>query len=165
MIDINDIVMYSTSGACRVTEICEKVFDKKSVRYFVLVPLNDEKSTIYCPVEHEEKLKKPISRETAEELIENISKLDCPWVSNDFQRHEEYLKMIKNDNREDTLRVAVAISKNREERLKNGKKVLLSDERMFKEAIGNFAGEAAIALGISAQEAEELIKEKISKNL
>ena len=75
MYQIDDIVVYESSGVCRVRDIQELTFSEAAgaKRYYVLTPLFSSGDVIYTPVDSTKTVLRPvISREEALETIHSM---------------------------------------------------------------------------------------------
>ena len=72
MYQIDDLIMYGSTGVCRVSDITEQVFNDDDKIYYVLEPLY-QSGVIYAPVDNEKVFMRPvISEEEAKRLIDDI---------------------------------------------------------------------------------------------
>lgn len=44
--------MYGNSGVCQIIDIRPEKFGEKEILYYILKPADNDKSTIYCPVDN-----------------------------------------------------------------------------------------------------------------
>ena len=51
MLSIHDAILYGNYGVCRIVDIRRENFCKQNTLYYVLTPIDDPHSIIYCPVE------------------------------------------------------------------------------------------------------------------
>ena len=79
MYNVGDIVIYTLYGICTITEETERVFNGVNAKYFVLVPLSDQKTRITIPAENPiilSRLHTLLSIEEAKDIIERIPFLE-----------------------------------------------------------------------------------------
>lgn len=50
MLSIHDAILYGNYGVCQIVDIRQENFCQKGTLYYVLSPIDDPHSTIYCPV-------------------------------------------------------------------------------------------------------------------
>jgi len=157
MYKINDVVMHKNSGVCEITDITLKIFIDKEIDYYVLKPLYNDKSVIYCPVSNEDKLRTIISKEKINEILNKLKDDKIKFIENKNLRADEYNKIIKEGNQEKLISLIRAVRFMKDERLKNGKKLNLADERAMKEAEKLINQEFGYALNICPEQVEAYI--------
>lgn len=164
MFQVNDTVMYGSSGVCRISEISAKKFGNKEVLYYVLKPVYDENSTIYCPVDSPKlKIRKLLSVDEIYRLIQEMPDSQTEWVNNEQQRKEKFNKILKEGDHRELIRLIRALYFNREEKRRTGKKFYLSDERIMKEAETMLHEEFAHVLKIELEEVVPFITGELQK--
>ena len=90
--------MYGSSGVCRISEICAKQVGGSGVLYYVLKPVYDENSTIYCPVDSPKlKIRQLLSVNEIYRLIQEMPDAQTEWIDNEQQRKEKFSKISKLD--------------------------------------------------------------------
>lgn len=164
MFQVNDTVMYGSSGVCKISEICAKKFGSNEVLYYVLKPLYDENSTIYCPVDSPKlKIRELLSVNEIYQLIQEMPDAQTAWIDNEQKRKEKFSKIIKEGDHRELIRLIRALYFNREEKHRSGKKFYLSDERMMKEAETILHEEFAHVLNIQIEDVVPFIMGELQK--
>ena len=165
MFNINDLVVYGTSGICKITDIVDNApyLPKGIEKYYVLQQLSIENSVIYVPVESNKiPMRKILTESQARNLLDTLPNIQCLKIENDKHRELEYKNIIKTT---DCIKLA-GMMKMLYERNKNksdsGKKVNDTDNKYFKIARQKLFSEIAISLGKSEDEIESYIKKKLS---
>ena len=106
MIEQGDMVIYRNRGMYRVERIGKLDFggvDKKK-EYFTLSSMENPKETAYVPVEGTT-IRKPISQEQAQGLIDTVDDIETIWVQNERLREQEYKKCVASGNCRDWIRI------------------------------------------------------------
>lgn len=170
MFKVNDTVLYSTQGVCKITEIMEKKIYGKKYEYFVLKPIFDEKSTIFVPLNNEgllSKMKRVITPEEIHKLLSDASNADVEWIENNQERQGKYKTILSQGTRADVIRLIKVLHLHQTDLVSKGKKLHANDERVLKFAEKLLYDEFALALNIKQDEVlpyilNEMDSQKIS---
>ena len=158
MYKINEYVIYGMQGACRIQDITEVDFGEKGKLYYKLVPENDKGSEIYDSVENgEKKMRKPLSKDEAVQMISEIPKVKGRWISDDRERERTYKEAIFNGNYGEMMELLAGLFEKRKARIKQGKRQTELDDRISRTTKRVFLGELAIALDTDAEQLEKEI--------
>jgi CarD family transcriptional regulator len=150
---VNDTVMYGNSGVCKIMDIRPEKFGRDTVTYYVLKPVYDRSSTIYCPVgSGKMKMRKLLSIDEIYELIKIMPDMETEWVENEQLRKEKFNEIVRQGNHEELIRLIKTLHFKRQERLEAGKKFYIADEKIMKEAEKILHGEFAHVLNIQPEE-------------
>ena len=157
----DDIVIYGSSGLCKVLGITEKEFGETSFKYYELIPVYDNKSALYVPVTNQSlvnKMHKILSSNDIKEVIKTIYNEDYIWIEDETERKEYYKKVIEIGDRYELVKAikAVYYHSKKQEELK--KKVHICDERFLKDAQKMLFDEIAYVLEIERNQVLEYIK-------
>lgn len=164
MFEVGEKVMYSVNGVCEITDITEKVFGKTKIKYYVLKPVYNDKSTLFVPVENENlvsKMKKLWSSDKLDKVLDEISHKEVSWNSNDVARKEEFRNTISYGNVEDILVLLKLIWQQRCAQISKGRRLHISDEMYLRDAERMIKEEIATVIGISQDEVIPYIQDKI----
>lgn len=132
--------------------------------YYILKPVYAESSTVYIPVDnHKVAIRVALTKAETNELIAKIPSLELVWVENDKQRELTYKECLKQNSREDYIRIIKTLYLRKQDRLAKGQKIIGLDERYLKQAEDLLYGELAVALGIEKQGVQAYITEEIEK--
>ena len=160
MFEKGQYISYGKHGVCVVEDITHidmPGIDKDKL-YYVLSKVYKKGNKIYTTVDNEKvAMREILSEHEAMELIDEMPSIELYKAENDKARGEKYkLAMAKGDCRE-WVRVIKSLYHRKQECLANGKKVAVTDERIYKEAEEQLYGELAISLGISKDSVEDFI--------
>lgn len=161
----NDIVIYSSYGLCKITEISKQNFGGVSENYYTLSPVYDEKSTLFVPANNKnlvEKMKPVMSKSEIYGLIESISAEDNVWIDDENKRKEKYKEILSGGNRTEIIKMIRSVYQMKVKRQSEGKKLHVADERFFKDAERLINEEFAYVLDIERGKVVEFITEKIA---
>ena len=79
------------------------------------------------------------------------------WIIDDNERKEHYRTILSSGNRLEILNMIRELYIHKQEQLKNGKKMHLSDEQLMKEAERLLYSEFSLVLNIRADEVPKFI--------
>ncbi len=166
MFSVNDTVMYGkygNSGICKIVDIRKEKFGKEEMLYYILKPVYDDKSMIYCPVDSEKlKIRKLLTIDEVRELIKAMPDAETEWIENDQQRKESFNNILKNGTHLQLIKLIKTLHFKREEKENEGKRFHASDERIMKEAETIVYSEFAHVLKIKQNEVVPFIVGKIN---
>ena len=97
MFEVNDYVIYGTSGVCVVTEITASPFDKKDTRtYYKLIPADKPAGGfIYTPVDNERvAMRRLLKLADANALLDAIQSLPSLEIPIEKHRKETYKQAL-----------------------------------------------------------------------
>ena len=90
--------MCGAKGVCQIRDITHidmSGADKEKL-YYVLAPVGDKNGTIYVPTDSEKIImRRTISKEEAERLIDELPQIELLWVPDDKQREETYKEALR----------------------------------------------------------------------
>lgn len=164
MFQINDTVMYSMHGVCKIEDITTKEFMGSQKEYYVLKPISDLTTTLYIPTHNEKllaKMRKILSKEEVYHLIETMPQKEMIWFKNENERKEQYKQVIAKGNHSELIGMIKAIYMQKQKRESEGKYLYISDERFFKEAERILYEEFQYVLNIKKEDLLPLIFSKI----
>lgn len=151
-----DLVVYSTRGICRVTQITSKTFDRERRDYFVLTPVFDEKSTYFIPVDYDPErvhIKPALTKTEAQQLIafaETAAPLE--WISSPNLRKQTYEHIYKAMPREEKIRLIKTLKAHEQHQKEIGKQLYASDARILSGCETLIGNELAYILGKTPDE-------------
>lgn len=137
MFKVNDTVLYSSYGVCKITEIAKRDLNGIKKEYYTLKPVYDKKSTVFVPVDNERlvsKIHKVLSVDEIYELIYSMPEEDTIWIDDESERKEYYSRVLQTGDRRELIQMIKSLYKNRQELASNKKKQHISDERFFRDA-------------------------------
>lgn len=167
MYQVNDYIVYGNVSVCKVIDICTPKINgiKEDMKYYMLQPIYQQGSTIYTPVNNDKVvMRKIISKEEAEQLIDTIPSIEIiKNVINDRLLVEEYNKAIRTNDDKEWIKVIKTLYIKSMERKNQGKKPekIVEDYLKFTEDL--LHGELAISLGMTKEQVESYIIERIEK--
>ena len=166
MYDIGSLIVYGSTGVCRVKDITTPDFSEDRNRlYYVLDPLYQD-GLIYTPVDTGVFMRPVISKEEAQRLIELIPTMTTQaYHERSVQRlAEHYKEAISTHDCADLIELAMSIYSKKLSAEMSGKKFGQVDERFLRRAETLLFGEMAAALDIPADQVQSYIAQKVENS-
>ncbi len=166
MFEKNQLIMCGGHGVCRVVNVTGNPIDRldKVRKFYVLEPVFEKASTVYMPVDNDKVIMRRImSKGEAEELIDNISQIETVWIKEEKTREQMYKEAIRTYDCESLVRIIKTLYQRKQSRIKEGKKVLSSDEQYLRKAEALLYSEMSLALDIPKEEVEGYISDAVKK--
>ncbi|MBQ1311339.1 MAG: CarD family transcriptional regulator [Blautia sp.] len=164
MFETGDYVIYNNAGICRVqgTTTMDLPGVPKDRLYYILEPNGKKEGKIYTPVDGMKKvLRRMMTKEEAQKLIEEIPAIEVLEIENDKLREEKYKECLKSCSSRELVRIIKTIYLRRTRRLRSGKKATAVDERYMKLAEENLYAELSMLLGIPKEGMVSYITQKV----
>lgn len=160
---IGDVVIYGAEGLCDVVDITEKQFGKEKIQYYVLNKVGKTDSLTYVPANNERSLSKMRPVLTKEEIYEVFRDENhkMEWIEKDRDRQNTFKNIILFGNTKDLISLIITLYYHQEEQLARGKKLHLSDERIFRDAEKIINEEIAYVCDIPKESVHQFIVETI----
>lgn len=155
MLELNSVLIYGSSGICKVTDIRKEKLGKEIREYYILQPLGDNKSVVYVPTDNEglqNKMRKIISTEEIKSLIKNMPENETIWIDDDRKRNEAYKSILESGDHVGVIKVIKTLFFRRKELTAVGKKLRTTDEAIMQRAEKMLYEEFALVLNISRDE-------------
>lgn len=159
-----DVVSYGTTGVCKIEGECENKVKGELKKYLVLKPVYQKNSTVYVPLDNEEltsRLKRLLTYDEINEIIEKMPSDDNDWILNDNERIEFFRETLKGGDREKLVRMVRMLYLHRNTQNEIGRKLHASDDHFLKDAEKLVFDEFALVLGIEPDEVVDFINKKI----
>ncbi len=161
MYKAGDHVVYKNNGICVIEDIRKEKFGPQEKQdYYVLKLLYTEDALIYVPVEKEEKegrMREPVSKQRAEEIIEEYKNAVEFWVYDDKLRASKFRDVLDGADMTELALLVKSLSKKSAELLGAGKRLRVSDDAVLRKAEANFFGELAYALDASITDVKQIL--------
>ena len=155
MIEQGDMVVYRNRGIYRVERIGKLDFsgiDKKK-DYFTLQSMDNPRETVYVPAA-DEKVRKPVTKEQAMELISETEEEEAFWVPNERMREQNYKQCMASGSCREWIRILKTLYG----RAKRKGTITTVDRKYLEMAEKALYSEFSYVLGISEKELRESVK-------
>lgn len=166
MFSPGQFVIYGSTGVCKIEDIRKESFAGQSRSYYILKPAYSNNSTIYAPVGNSEsKMKKTISRQEIDSLIELLASCDSNWVEDDNERKEKYTAIVRSGDHNSLVVMLKTLYLKRQEKIRIGRKFHSADEKIMKEGEKILFEEFALALDLAPGDIPDYIKSRVNEAL
>ncbi len=166
MFAVNDYIVYGNHGVCKVENIGTvslAMVDKDKV-YYTLRPVYKNEAVVYAPVENPKSvIRAVLTKEDADKLIEEIPSLESVWIGNEKERELQYKAALRSCDCRELIRIIKTLYHRKMDRIRDGKKVTVVDERYFRLAEDQLYGELAFAMDMERSQVGEYLNTRISK--
>lgn len=159
-----DLVVCGSKGVCiveEITKLCMPGVDKDR-DYYVLKPVYNDAATVYLPVDSgEDSMRRTLSREEANSLLEAIKDIQPLNVSNDKLLEQEYRGCLRTNMCEEWVKVLKTTYIRKQNRMKMGRKMTAVDAKYSRIAGDSLFGELAIVLDMPKEKVADYISIQI----
>lgn len=162
MFCVDEYVVYGSEGVCRVESIGRLNISglDPEKEYYTLMPVN-RSGRIYTPTDSSIIMRRVISRENAEGLLQRIknisSALDVPKDSKEAMSY--YKSLVRTYECENLIKIIKYVSEKQRKFVPIKKNLPAVDFKFLKTAQDMLYGELSFALGVSVRD----IKENVEK--
>lgn len=160
MFKVGEVVLYSTSGVCKVSELTEKSFGSFSAEYYVLTPLMQKASTVFVPTQNDKLTKKmhPIlSKNDYEKVFSFVKENGFARTQTENERQQKFLEVIESGSREDLICMILDLREIEKEQTENSKRLHISDERLLNSLEEILFDELCFVFEIEREDANEFL--------
>lgn len=166
MFSINDVVLYTTYGICKISNIKEETFLGQTESYYVLNPLYEANTEITLPVNNPMtnlRLHPLLDINSVNDIINQIPFIESYWIERDNDRKTQFNDKIKSGDRIELIRIIKSILNHIEEIKLKGRKLHATDEAAMRDAEKLIVDEFSYVLGISKEEMKNKLNEQLAK--
>lgn len=166
MFEKGEYIIYGTTGVCEVVDVTSMKMEgiPKDSTYYILRPYGQAGSKIFVSVNNQKTImRRTLTEEEAQELIEEIPYIGELWIENDKLREEQYKNCIRSCQCTDWVKIIKTLYLRKEERLAQGKKITATDERYLRAAEDYLYAELSLTLGVPKEEMEQYITDRIEQ--
>lgn len=167
MFEIGQFIVYGSNGVCKVVDIGPVSMPgmPEGRIYYTLEPCYVKGSRILTPVDNTKTvMRSVITKEQADELIDNAQSMDILWIDDERKREASYKDVLAACDCRGLVRIIKTIYQRQKKRLEEGKKLAVRDEKYFKQAEDNLYSELAIALDMDKDEVKDYMIARIDGN-
>lgn len=160
MLKVNDVVLYSTFGACRVRAFCKRKLGETEGDYAVLETQDNPRTTIYLPLSNPVLMSRVHPVPSAGELLSALHALPDgagDWVENQDARRQHCRQDLNSGDSIRLLGMVHSLLSYRLRRTRAGKKLPSTDEQLLREARRLLDGELSFVLGIPREEVPDFV--------
>ncbi len=158
MFTVGENIIYGSSGICKIIEITENNLTGTMHEYYVLQPVDTDKSVIYVPVDNEKLVLRMRNVPTKNELREILKDADCEsidWIENSLERVQTYRRILADGDIKTNITLLRTLHLRNLSVLEKGRHLPSSDERIYKDCLRLITSEFA---SIMHMEHDDVIK-------
>ena len=136
MYKVGDVIIYTLFGICKITEETERPFNGQINKFFILEPLNNQKTKMTVPQDNPiilSRLHSLLSPEEVNTLIQEIPFIEPIWIENDNQRKRDFGEIVKSGDQTKILQLMKSIYVHSLGLKDKGRKLHVSDEQCMKD--------------------------------
>lgn len=165
MFEKGEYVVYGSKGVCWIQDITNIDIpgaDQKRL-YYIMHPVQNSEQTVYLPTDSTKAIiRRVMTKEEANQLIQEIPLIEDLEVPNEKQRETSYRQALNGCSGRAWVSILKTLNKRKEERLAAGKKVTALDERYLRVTEQELYGELSVVLGIEKEDMHDYIQEQIA---
>ncbi len=157
MFEIGSYVIYRAEGVCVISDIRRESFGTigEKTNYYILIPLNDEKSTVFVPTDNEAlvKMMRPLlSVNEILQMAEELRHERLQWIPESRARNIQYREILSVGDRRELIVLANSVWEYMESVIANGKKPNTTEENALKRATKLLFEEFSVTAEIASEE-------------
>lgn len=166
MFEKGEFVIYETAGVCQVMDVTTIKMDgaQKDRLYYILRPVKESGSSIYCPVDNTKvHIRRIMNRQEAEDLLNEIPDAEELWIPNEKMREDKYREAIRSCDAHRYVQIIKTLYLRRIERMAEKKKITSTDEKYLRVAEDALYAELSIPLQIPKERMSDYIADRLEK--
>ncbi len=159
-------VVYGKMGVCRVVDRQRLSFGGEREEYYILAPERDPRSSVYVPCANEmlmARLRPLLTKAEIDDVLSSVTQEAIPWTEDRGERTAQFRAIIAEGERRQIVRLVRCLYAKKQEKALEGKKFSAADEMFLQECVRLVEEEFALALGISAKQVGDYIRERIGE--
>lgn len=161
-----DYIVYGSTGVCEVLDVT--TMDMSGVPedklYYILRPCSKKGSEIFTPVDNKRTIMRNlISKKDAENLVQNISKLEEFKIPNEKFREDRYKECVRGCSCQEMMMLVKTLVQRKRERMGQGKNFPATDEKYLRIAEENLYSELAMSLGQEKAKIQERVSLEVTE--
>jgi len=165
MFQPGDLIVYGTTGVCRVEGVTRPYESgpDRNKQYYQLKPFHQD-GVIYTPVDNPKvAIRSVISREDAEALIDLIPTMEAEvYRAPSLQAlAQHYQSAVRSHDCRELIELMMSIYAKQKEAESHKRRLGMLDERYMKQAERLLHGEFSVALGIPFEEVPDYIARRV----
>lgn len=165
MYQIGSLIMYGSTGVCKIVDITTMQWDNSDKEYYVLEPVY-QSGIIYAPCDNNKvSIRSVITEDEAKKYIDDIPNMHTEiYPSSSMQQlTKHYQSMIDTHTVKDLILMTKSIYMKKVAAMKVNKSLGQIDKKFMKRAEELLYGELAVALDIPVSEVEGYIQNRLGK--
>lgn len=166
MFQIDDSVIYSSHGVCKVVSIGTLAISQADSEklYYTLSPVYKKDTVFYVPVENTGVIRSVLDKAAVEQLIKDMPNIEPCEIENEKNRENAFKERLLSSDPYQIASVLKTLWLRREERRQASKQLAQVDERYFSQAQMLLFEEFAYVLRIAVDEVSDYIDQKLQES-
>lgn len=164
MYQIGETVVHPSEGVCSIEAVRPMRFGNAQKDYYILKPsANRSSATVYLPVERGDAvLRRPLTPAGIVEMARRSMTLPDPWIADNRQRKEAFLRALSSGDYPLILRVVRALRERGAMRREEGKRPVAADEAILENAERMLGQEFSLVLGMDEAETAAYLRRELA---
>lgn len=157
-------VVYGKMGVCRLMDKQTMSFGGDSGEYYVLLPVSDDRSSVYVPCDNPNlmaRLRTLLTPQQIGDILAGVDDSRLEWIDDRTERQATFRGIMGADDRLQLMRLIRCLYCKKQEKIAAGKRLSAMDEGYLQDAIRLVEEEFAIALDIPRNRVSEYIRSRI----
>ncbi len=162
---VGSMLVYGSRGVCKVEDVKTERFGKDEREYYVLCPMNDQKSRIYVPVDSdriEKQARRVITPDEIDRMLSTLPEGESAWIEDNRTRADHFRSVLEGGDLSQMMQAIHSLYLRKSELTAAGKHLNTADENIFVKLEKLLHNEFALALGISCEEVMPFIRERLT---
>lgn len=162
MYQVNDYVVYGSTGVCQVTNISRENFGGTVSReYYVLNPIYGNSVDIFIPTDNQNVVMRHIlSKAEIMDLIRSMPEIDSEWIADDSFRKSTFSEILQSGDQRKVVQLIKTLHDRQVDLENNGKRLTSGDSDVMKSAEKLLYNEFALVLDIQPDQVVPFILKK-----
>lgn len=165
MYEVGEFVVYGNDGVCEIEEISKMQIPgtTNSKNYYTLKPINNN-TKVFTPVDTKIFMRPVVTSKEIQNIVEQIPSVSKSKYDNKNIRllQEYYKKLLNTHECIDLLTIIASVNNKRNELANTQKKLGQIEEKYFKIAKDLIEDEFSVVLGISKEDAQIYIEDRMN---
>ena len=160
MFSAGDMVIYGSVGVCKIEDVNINSIAGVSREYYILKPIDTDKSVIYVPTDNEKltsRMRPMYTKEEVEDIVSATSKRKIDWVEDDNDRLEKYRAIVSSGKIDDMIMLFRTLHDFMLYRESISKRMPRHEEIIYKDVLRILSEEFLTVMQLSSDEMMKLI--------
>ena len=165
MFSVEDRVIYGATGVCEITDIVENELTGVVREYYVLKPVDTDKSVIYVPIDNEKltsRMRAVPSQKELKSMLNKVKGEQFSWIENNLERNECFHAILNDGDIQQIVVLFRTLHSRFLELSDCGKHLQKADERIYKECSKLLCSEFSSILNLEQSDVLSIILDSVS---
>lgn len=164
MFAVKDRVVYGSVGVCEIADIIENELTGVLREYYVLKPVDTDKSIIYVPIDNEKltsRMRKVPCVKELKKMLCDIKSEELPWIDNNLERSDSFHAILNDGEIRQVVVLFRTLHKHLLQLSSSGRRLQKADERVYKDCSKLLCSEFALILNMEQSEVLSLLLDSV----